>query len=68
MTVQADALRALDDTPRTAAQVRDKIGMWASDSVRHALNQAYRDGQIERETRPFTSSPVGHVHLYRRPA
>ena len=68
MGVQADALRALDDTPRTAAQVRDKIGMWASDSVRHALNHAYLAGRIERETRPFTSAPNGQIHLYRRPA
>ena len=66
MGVQADTLKALDDQFSRVGVIRNRIGMWADDSVRHALLGLTRSGLAERRAIPFPASPCGVAYTYRR--
>lgn len=65
MTVIADVEAALPDELETARQIWKRVGQWAPNSVRNALEQLVREAKAERRREPTGGG--GFIHRYRRP-
>jgi hypothetical protein len=65
VSLEADVLAALDDTPRTARDIHTRVDCWEYTSVRQACLRLVVAGSAERTTEPGSQTNITR-NLFRR--